>query len=155
MFLHDCEARHAHVDTQEIRSFVNLWSLVRTVVFRRADSTLTGAHASSLRDGFVLRSNFGRRQSNRDTRRSICLGVFLCNMRDVVSRVVLVDCPAGHALTKFVSDLSCLCGTCHSELSLGATMWGCRVCDFDLCEACYSAEQDNKTQRDARLEEAA
>jgi hypothetical protein len=30
------------------------------------------------------------------------------------------------------------CDGCHTSISQGVTMHGCRTCDFDLCESCFA-----------------
>jgi hypothetical protein len=45
------------------------------------------------------------------------------------------DCKAGHGLTRFFTyrgDFSC--GLCRGKMPQGAPMWGCRVCDWNVCE---------------------
>lgn len=51
-------------------------------------------------------------------------------------------CPAGHQLQKFQtpSDKH-TCDLCGNRFSRGATMYGCRPCDFDACCKCQSAKE--------------
>jgi len=60
-----------------------------------------------------------------------------------------ISCPAGHALERFVTtlpprseDSTCKCDRCGSMAALGARMWGCRMCNFDVCELCCRGETD-------------
>ena len=47
-----------------------------------------------------------------------------------------VRCPAGHALTGAPMPSEWNCDTCSSGHRLGETSYGCRTCNFDMCEAC-------------------
>lgn len=45
------------------------------------------------------------------------------------------NCPGGHGLARFLTNhASYCCDTCRCYLPEGAPMWGCRVCDWDVCE---------------------
>lgn len=48
------------------------------------------------------------------------------------------QCPNGHPLTAFQvpSDVLC-CDACGNKISQGATLYGCRTCDYDECESCH------------------
>lgn len=46
------------------------------------------------------------------------------------------DCPQGHGLARFItSHASFCCDVCRVYQPIGSAMWGCRRCDFDVCEA--------------------
>ena len=48
-------------------------------------------------------------------------------------------CPAGHTLASFQTPRPGFgCDLCKSSMSIGSPMFGCRVCDYDLCSSCYS-----------------
>ena len=48
------------------------------------------------------------------------------------------DCGNDHALAAFGTPFEGYsCNSCHSTFPEGATMHGCRECDFDLCGACF------------------
>jgi hypothetical protein len=45
------------------------------------------------------------------------------------------DCAAGHGLARFVTPHpSFCCDVCRCYLPQGSSMWGCRKCDWDVCE---------------------
>ena len=50
-----------------------------------------------------------------------------------------VPCPEGHPLTSYViqSEFSVHCDSCQVNFSQRETFYGCRSCDFDLCQDCY------------------
>lgn len=48
-------------------------------------------------------------------------------------------CPSGHALLEFKAALPSICGACQQEADVGAAMWGCQPCDFELCLDCREA----------------
>lgn len=46
-----------------------------------------------------------------------------------------LDCPGRHGLTRFLTNhASYCCDTCRCYLQIGEPMWGCRKCDWDVCE---------------------
>lgn len=48
------------------------------------------------------------------------------------------SCPACHPLLHFETDNEhYYCSRCDADQLQGAQMYGCRVCDFDLCLGCY------------------
>lgn len=47
-----------------------------------------------------------------------------------------LSCPSGHTLEEFTTTLPAFCGICNDEPEVGVAMWGCRICDFDLCSHC-------------------
>jgi len=60
------------------------------------------------------------------------------------------DCPGGHGLSRFLTrhDGFC-CDTCRVYQPLGSPMWGCRQCDWDVCEA-RCRPKDSQTIVDLR-----
>mmetsp|Transcript_85089 Transcript_85089/g.214495 ORF Transcript_85089/g.214495 Transcript_85089/m.214495 type:complete len:237 (+) Transcript_85089:72-782(+) len=45
------------------------------------------------------------------------------------------NCPGRHGLKRFITNHSSYCcDTCRCYLPEGAPMWGCRECDWDVCE---------------------
>eukprot|EP00440_Ansanella_granifera_P018553 gb/GFBE01020151.1/.p1 GENE.gb/GFBE01020151.1/~~gb/GFBE01020151.1/.p1 ORF type:complete len:237 (+),score=51.54 gb/GFBE01020151.1/:1-711(+) len=45
------------------------------------------------------------------------------------------DCPGGHGLARFMTPhASFCCDVCRCYVQQGAGMWGCRECDWDVCE---------------------
>eukprot|EP00405_Crypthecodinium_cohnii_P041734 CAMPEP_0206562546 /NCGR_PEP_ID=MMETSP0325_2-20121206/22309_1 /ASSEMBLY_ACC=CAM_ASM_000347 /TAXON_ID=2866 /ORGANISM="Crypthecodinium cohnii, Strain Seligo" /LENGTH=256 /DNA_ID=CAMNT_0054064769 /DNA_START=84 /DNA_END=854 /DNA_ORIENTATION=- len=45
------------------------------------------------------------------------------------------NCPGRHGLNRFITNHSSYCcDTCRCYLPEGAPMWGCRECDWDVCE---------------------
>jgi len=51
------------------------------------------------------------------------------------------NCPGRHGLVRFLTNHgSYCCDTCRCYLPIGAPMWGCRECDWDVCEGrCHPA----------------
>eukprot|EP00933_Yihiella_yeosuensis_P004730 TRINITY_DN109135_c0_g1_i1.p1 TRINITY_DN109135_c0_g1~~TRINITY_DN109135_c0_g1_i1.p1 ORF type:complete len:902 (-),score=146.58 TRINITY_DN109135_c0_g1_i1:211-2916(-) len=45
-------------------------------------------------------------------------------------------CPAGHQLRHFEAPMPSKCRRCEKDFALSTVMQGCRICDFDVCEAC-------------------
>lgn len=71
-------------------------------------------------------------------------------------------CPGKHGLTRFLSPHEgCCCDSCHEVpgrkkcVEIGAAMWGCRVCNWDICEEkCYEATpQETQTTNAQMLED--
>jgi len=50
-----------------------------------------------------------------------------------------LQCPSGHKMQRFATALPSICSSCNKELTEGTEMWGCRACDYDVCEACTKA----------------
>jgi len=48
------------------------------------------------------------------------------------------DCPGSHGLQKFETYCRFRCNACDGHFPKGTTMYGCRACDWDLCQSCYS-----------------
>ena len=52
----------------------------------------------------------------------------------------VTQCNAGHALSMFSTDVhGYTCDLCDDTFDEEAAMWGCRVCDFDMCGDCRRA----------------
>lgn len=51
------------------------------------------------------------------------------------------DCPGKHGLERFTTTHSSFCcDTCRCYMQVGVWMWGCRQCDWDVCEGrCHPA----------------
>lgn len=51
------------------------------------------------------------------------------------------NCSGKHGLKRFMTNHSSYCcDTCRCYLAEGAPMWGCRICDWDVCEGtCHPA----------------
>merc|ERR1719316_1547707 len=51
------------------------------------------------------------------------------------------NCPGKHGLKRFLANhASFCCDTCRCYVPQGAPMWGCRLCDWDVCEGrCHPA----------------
>jgi len=46
--------------------------------------------------------------------------------------------PAGHKLIQYVTtDDHMICDFCEQRCGKGVQLWGCRSCDYDVCEHCY------------------
>eukprot|EP00746_Dinoflagellata_sp_MGD_P167114 gnl/MRDRNA2_/MRDRNA2_97481_c0_seq1.p1 gnl/MRDRNA2_/MRDRNA2_97481_c0~~gnl/MRDRNA2_/MRDRNA2_97481_c0_seq1.p1 ORF type:complete len:253 (+),score=58.19 gnl/MRDRNA2_/MRDRNA2_97481_c0_seq1:101-859(+) len=53
------------------------------------------------------------------------------------------DCPGFHGLTRFLTEhASYCCDTCRCYVPQGAPMWGCRKCDWDVCEGRCHVRQE-------------
>ena len=51
-------------------------------------------------------------------------------------------CPDGHELIEYSApDDQWACDRCRSVASVGSTMFGCRLCNYDLCTRCYDGTQ--------------
>lgn len=47
------------------------------------------------------------------------------------------SCPSGHGLTQFSTPrLGFSCDLCDAQMPEGATLYGCRQCDYDVCALC-------------------
>lgn len=45
------------------------------------------------------------------------------------------DCPGCHGLIRFITEhANYCCDTCRCYVPQGSAMWGCRKCDWDVCE---------------------
>ena len=57
------------------------------------------------------------------------------------------DCPGGHGLRPFSSpSQSFYCSRCGDAVGAGATLYGCRACDFDLCAPCRARARIERQQ---------
>jgi len=46
-------------------------------------------------------------------------------------------CPSGHVLKRHAApDSDYRCDVCDKEVAEGETLWGCRLCDYDMCQQC-------------------
>jgi hypothetical protein len=46
-------------------------------------------------------------------------------------------CPSGHVLERHSApDSEYTCDVCGKEVAEGETLWGCRLCDYDVCLQC-------------------
>ncbi|CAK0854475.1 unnamed protein product [Prorocentrum cordatum] len=66
-------------------------------------------------------------------------------------RATAFDCPGGHGLVRFAaSHGSFCCDVCRVYQPLLAGMWGCRKCDWDVCEArCRPKDSQSLVDLDA------
>ena len=50
------------------------------------------------------------------------------------------NCPGNHALSKYIvpeqQPFDYICDGCKTPIQKGENMYGCRECNFDLCEKC-------------------
>mmetsp|Transcript_51404 Transcript_51404/g.159250 ORF Transcript_51404/g.159250 Transcript_51404/m.159250 type:complete len:373 (-) Transcript_51404:60-1178(-) len=49
-------------------------------------------------------------------------------------------CPQGHELRPWQHkdvDFDCTCDLCDQDVDFGSALWGCRVCDWDICAKCH------------------
>lgn len=52
-------------------------------------------------------------------------------------------CPQGHDLEAYIADEDdWFCSACDEGFGVGERMWSCRMCDFDLCQICFSPEAE-------------
>ena len=52
--------------------------------------------------------------------------------------LLLPRCPKSHKLQAEVVVASCVCDRCACTAAAGARVLSCRLCDWDLCDRCYS-----------------
>ncbi len=51
-------------------------------------------------------------------------------------------CPKGHGLTEFKTNHDRFtCDVCKSHQQVGATLFGCRACNFDACPNCFAGQK--------------
>merc|ERR1712176_1375375 len=62
------------------------------------------------------------------------------------------DCPGGHAMEAWKATCSVICDGCGVRLCFGASVMGCRVCNWDLCSRCFSQEEEIPLRRRLRTE---
>mmetsp|Transcript_36043 Transcript_36043/g.84522 ORF Transcript_36043/g.84522 Transcript_36043/m.84522 type:complete len:234 (+) Transcript_36043:76-777(+) len=61
------------------------------------------------------------------------------------------DCPKGHGLVRFMTPhASFCCDVCRVYQSQGSAMWGCRLCDWDICEQ-RCRPKDSHSMTDLKL----
>eukprot|EP01084_Bolivina_argentea_P119995 212733_1 len=55
------------------------------------------------------------------------------------NKITLYHCPGHHNLTGFdvPNEGSYRCDVCAAEPTMDSGMYGCRLCDYDLCQKCY------------------
>jgi len=46
------------------------------------------------------------------------------------------SCPAQHSILRVTAELTGSCCSCSAEIPQGTVMYGCSLCDYDVCEAC-------------------
>eukprot|EP01048_Picozoa_sp_COSAG05_P003612 COSAG05_NODE_171_length_15032_cov_41.734561_7_plen_254_part_00 len=58
------------------------------------------------------------------------------------STAITLQCPGSHTLNQWLTprDQFGTCDSCHASAATGTTMFGCRECNFDLCQQCYDAK---------------
>ena len=48
------------------------------------------------------------------------------------------NCPGKHGLSKFNSKgIKYICDRCNGIINRYKELWGCRICEYDLCPDCY------------------
>ena len=58
----------------------------------------------------------------------------------VQGRAIFRTCPRGDVLRPFLTPHDTFtCDVCHARMPLSTLLYGCRMCDWDACPACYSA----------------
>jgi len=65
----------------------------------------------------------------------------------------MAQCPGWHGLKSFqTSHRGFTCdGPCGKRQSIYSQMWGCRICDFDLCSKCYAAKGNMKKGSESKI----
>ena len=62
-------------------------------------------------------------------------------------------CLEGHRLTRFTTRREgCRCSLCQTRVGAYSALWGCRICDYDVCWSCTS-EHVRKRKNRSVLEE--
>merc|ERR1711964_443754 len=57
-----------------------------------------------------------------------------------------LECPGGHTSDWFDTPWRGFgCDLCGTKKSKGSTMWGCRICDWDICRACKRSRTVNSS----------
>eukprot|EP01084_Bolivina_argentea_P052282 96033_1 len=54
------------------------------------------------------------------------------------------DCLGGHGLRKFKTFSEFGCDVCDNDVSMNSIMYGCRLCNYDVCNDCYTTKDDSK-----------
>jgi hypothetical protein len=74
----------------------------------------------------------------------------------IAAAAVKCECPGKHVLVPFVTPgAGFVCDLCRDRVGRGAPMAGCRICDFDACNACVDAHSPQLREGLRRAEEAA
>merc|ERR1719336_3160209 len=69
-------------------------------------------------------------------------------------RAPKTNCPGSHGAKKFETDTDTFgCDECKTRQPLGATMWGCRICDWDACTWCFVEPKKSKKDESAKKSE--
>lgn len=56
-------------------------------------------------------------------------------------------CPQGHPLMRFVNQFSTMtCDGCSSSHQIGDVMYGCRMCNYDKCPACFGTQPEEANE---------
>jgi hypothetical protein len=68
--------------------------------------------------------------------------VMTCAQTQLQARV---NCSGGHGLRAFETEVAGYnCDIClKQDLVSSTTLWGCRICEFDVCEACWHKRADS------------
>ena len=60
-------------------------------------------------------------------------------IKSVSASSKIENCPGQHGLTRFSTPHSSFrCDVCKKRFPTGATMYGCRRCNYDVCQSCVS-----------------
>lgn len=56
--------------------------------------------------------------------------------------LIKIDCPRSHGLTQFQTTPGpdSACDHCHKKYPQNSTMHGCRICNWNVCSACYDGK---------------
>ena len=64
-----------------------------------------------------------------------------------------LNCPGNHTLTQFrVPTNNYQCDVCRQRIAQNSFAYGCRKCDWDVCENCYNVRNQTQTSGRNRLE---
>lgn len=65
--------------------------------------------------------------------------------------VVGVTCPDGHRLCSFLTaNPTFTCDGCKGRQNIGALLYGCRQCNYDLCVSCFQRQRQNNNTAQVR-----
>lgn len=74
---------------------------------------------------------------------------------DDVDRNEDKKCKKGHCLTAFQTPkFKFYCEECQKLFPMGTTLYGCRQCDYELCEACVKPQSTEMTRLDSSRRKA-
>jgi hypothetical protein len=61
-----------------------------------------------------------------------------------------INCAGGHGLSAFITEGEGYnCDRClKGGLPMGTRLWGCRHCEYDVCEACWEGEQEQEEEEE-------